>query len=513
MELDDATREAVAAFVAELRHRREVAGLSQKALAKLVGYTPSYVSKVEGGVLLPSREFAEGADQSLQAGRAIVHRWQDLHTTHLAATTAPAPRHGPAVGDPQSWPGTEVVVEHEMARLTYRDGAFHTEVRRQLHNRGDQPVTRYLIRISVDRFPGDPAASNAYYREDPLTMAETRLAAYCLDERMDHHVQHDRDAFKEIWLLFENGGRRFPLYPGDRRWITYSYSVPERKWGPWWQRAIRLPTRRLTLALDFPAALRPVVWGLRSSMSAEPSPFPRDFSRDDRGDRVVFGWSTENPPLHARYRIEWTFKAAPRRGDRSDEDMPTPSQRMIELGIAQEGAPVLGERAAPFALPDEADDARRVVAHLLATMARVAAVHLFAKGMGLAAPQVGIGRSAAVVRTPDGTELVLLNPRVIDESRETDEQYEGCLSFFDVRGLVRRPVRIEVAHQEVDGQTVITEFRDGLARLVAHEIDHLEGRLYRDRMPPGAELVPVSRYRGTGTSWSYRTSDRTDRPG
>ena len=49
---------AVAAFIAELRHWREVAGYSQKALAKLVGYTPSYVSKVERGTMAASREFA-----------------------------------------------------------------------------------------------------------------------------------------------------------------------------------------------------------------------------------------------------------------------------------------------------------------------------------------------------------------------------------------------------------------------------------------------------------------------
>ncbi|MEU4569268.1 peptide deformylase [Micromonospora sp. NPDC023956] len=189
--------------------------------------------------------------------------------------------------------------------------------------------------------------------------------------------------------------------------------------------------------------------------------------------------------------------------------MPTPSQNMIELGIAQEGAAVLARPAVPFTLPAEAPDAHRVVTRLRATMSRVAAVHPFAKGMGLAAPQLGVGRAVAVVRAPDGRELVLLNPRVVDESPETDEQFEGCLSFFDVRGLVRRPSRIEVAHQDVDGHLTVTGFRDGLARLVAHEIDHLEGRLYRERMPPGAEVVPVSRYRGTGTGWSYGAAGRT----
>lgn len=189
----------------------------------------------------------------------------------------------------------------------------------------------------------------------------------------------------------------------------------------------------------------------------------------------------------------------------------SPSGRMAALGIAQEGARVLTRPAQPFALPAEADLAGDIVARLFAVMSRIAAVHLFAKGMGLAAPQVGIGRAAAVVRSPDGMDVVLLNPRVVDESTETDEQYEGCLSFFDVRGLVRRPVRIEVAHREVDGRPVRTTFHDGLARLVGHEVDHLAGRLYRERMRPGVTPIPVSRYRGTGTRWSYRSGP--DSPG
>ncbi|WP_262386993.1 peptide deformylase [Streptomyces sp. TRM49041] len=53
--------------------------------------------------------------------------------------------------------------------------------------------------------------------------------------------------------------------------------------------------------------------------------------------------------------------------------------------------------------------------------------------MGVAAPQLGIDRAAAIVRTADGEVITLLNPRVIEQSSETDEQYEGCWSFFDVQ--------------------------------------------------------------------------------
>jgi peptide deformylase len=181
----------------------------------------------------------------------------------------------------------------------------------------------------------------------------------------------------------------------------------------------------------------------------------------------------------------------------------SPSGRMSALGVVQLGDDVLTTEARRFELPDEAEDARRVIAQLASTLERVSQVHTFSKGMGLAAPQIGISRSAAVVHTPDGDSITLLNPRIIDQSAQEDQQYEGCLSFFDVRGMVPRPLEIEVEHQTVDGVTRITTFDRGTARLVAHEIDHLQGILYRARMRAGVDLIPVAEYKGTGRQWAY----------
>ena len=413
-------------------------------------------------------------------------------------------QHGePAGDDPQTAPGPDLVVEHEQAELVYRDGAYRTHVRRQIRNVGDQPVTQYLIRITADRYPGDPEKSHQLYRDDPITWEEIGLSATCGDESMSWRVKSDQDAFKELWLLFENAHSRFPLYPGETTWISYVYTVAGHKWGPWWQRAVRLPTRRMSMTLVFPAKLDPVVWGITTSMTAESSPFPTAIARAEQDDQVVFTWSTEEPPLHARYRIEWKFRA-PEEGETSGMDTMGPVERMIALGIVQEGDPVLAEVARPFDLPAEAEDARRVVAQLVSTLERVGQVHNFAKGMGLAAPQINIGRAAAVVRTAEGETLTLLNPRICDESAEKDEQYEGCLSFFAVRGMVPRPLAIEVEHQDIDGTTRITAFEKGMARMVCHEVDHLFGMLYRVRMKPGVEPIPVSKYQGTGQQWIYR---------
>ncbi|WAL76404.1 peptide deformylase [Kitasatospora sp. YST-16] len=78
------------------------------------------------------------------------------------------------------------------------------------------------------------------------------------------------------------------------------------------------------------------------------------------------------------------------------------------------------------------------------------------------------------------------------------------MSFFDVRGLVPRPLRITVEATTLDGQVATTTYERGLARLIHHEVDHLDGLLYTARMAAGVEPIPAEQYRQTGQAWSYR---------
>jgi peptide deformylase len=224
-------------------------------------------------------------------------------------------------------------------------------------------------------------------------------------------------------------------------------------------------------------------------------------SQRDDGDQRIFSWSTNNPPLHARYRFEWRFTDS----NATSEEV-SPSERMRRLGVVQADDPALRQPCELFDLPNDRDLARSVGELLTAFLHPLRAAHSFGKGIGLAAPQIGVSRRAAVVQAPDQPPLVLFNPRIVDASEEADEQYEGCLSFFDVRGTVQRPLRIDVEHTDLDGIRHITSLEHAAARLWAHEIDHLQGKLYTDRMPPGVNPVPVERYHGTGTSWRYDSS-------
>lgn len=488
-------------FASELRRwRRETRQMSIRALAERMGFDRSYVSHVEAGRWAASPDFARRADQALSAGGQLWSKWQAEHAEHTG------PRRSASSPAGAAHPGGGLVVENDDAELRYADGAYRATQRRRLFNAGAEPVTRYLMRISVDRYPGDPERSNRLYRQRPLRLDELELTATCDGQDMARVVKWDRDAFKEIWLLFENDRVKFPLYPGQRCQLEYSYVVDDGRWGPWFQRAVRLPTRHLSVRLVFPAELKPVVWGTETSPTAEAVPFRTPIRRDRDGGADVFGWSCTDPPIGARYRLEWRFTAYDDAAEKPGPTLRRPSDRMKAAGIAQEGDPILRRGAVPFDLPTEAAAAREVVDELFRAMQRVAEHHTFGKGMGLAAPQIGISRAAAIVRPPgdDAEPIVLLNPKVIAESAETDEQYEGCLSLFDVRGLTPRPLRVEVEHTTPDGDRLITTFADGVARLVAHEIDHLYGRLYLDRMRDGAKLIPVEEYTSSGQTWAYR---------
>ncbi|MCX5398547.1 helix-turn-helix transcriptional regulator [Streptomyces sp. NBC_00102] len=300
--------QAAEAFAADLAHWREVRGLAKRELARRMGFDPSYVSHVESGRHKPTEDFALRAEEALNAGKAIWKRWLDYEAAKVRTAPAP-PVQAPRRAEQPYATGSAIVVEHDAARLHYDGSHYRLTMRRLLRNTGSEPISRYLIRISVDRYPGEPERSNAHYREHPLTWDELALTAACRGEAMRWQTKHDRDAFKEVWLVFENAEGRFPLYPGESVWIEYAYSVGEEKWGRWFQRAVRLPTEHLAVELAFPAALDPAVWGTETSMTAEAVPLRTALTQREENGTRIFSWSTSAPALHARYRLEWRFRS------------------------------------------------------------------------------------------------------------------------------------------------------------------------------------------------------------
>ena len=108
-----------------------------------------------------------------------------------------------------------------------------------------------------------------------------------------------------------------------------------------------------------------------------------------------------------------------------------------------------------------------------------------APGLGIAAPQIGVNRRVCVVDLSVGKDpaqkLVLINPRIVDaEGLVRDE--EGCLSFPDIVEIVERPEAVAVEAFDENGVKRVLEGGDLLARAYCHEIDHLDGKLFIERM-------------------------------
>lgn len=116
-----------------------------------------------------------------------------------------------------------------------------------------------------------------------------------------------------------------------------------------------------------------------------------------------------------------------------------------------------------------------------------------ADGVGLAAPQVGDSRRILVVDGSDVAEVypelkgfkrAMVNPRVIEQSEETAEYSEGCLSVPDIHCNVIRPKKIKVRYLDADLKETEEELDGFACRMVQHELDHLDGHLFVDRVAP-----------------------------
>jgi peptide deformylase len=152
------------------------------------------------------------------------------------------------------------------------------------------------------------------------------------------------------------------------------------------------------------------------------------------------------------------------------------------------GSPVLRQKSAAVARVD--DDVRRLVEDLFATM------HA-ARGVGLAANQIGVARRVAVVDVgeEDPPALVLINPVILARSDETEVEEEGCLSIPDIFGEVKRAARVTVEALDQDGKPFRVEASGYKARAIQHEIDHLDGILFLDHLSAVKRSLLLSKWK------------------
>ena len=143
---------------------------------------------------------------------------------------------------------------------------------------------------------------------------------------------------------------------------------------------------------------------------------------------------------------------------------------MSHLPLRVLGDPILREETKPVTVIT--DDIKRLIDDMFETM-------YAARGIGLAAPQVGRSERLCVIDVDDEP-LVLINPEIIESSRATAKAEEGCLSIPDVYGDVERPSTVRVRAMDRDGNVFEREASELLARCMQHEIDHLHGKMFID---------------------------------
>lgn len=104
------------------------------------------------------------------------------------------------------------------------------------------------------------------------------------------------------------------------------------------------------------------------------------------------------------------------------------------------------------------------------------------EGVGLAGPQVGISKRILVLHEPEGPEMCLVNPEIVEFGDEVAEGEEGCLSLPGIFAMVSRSTRITVRAFDLEQNLLEFEAQDFLARIIQHERDHLDGIVFPDRL-------------------------------
>ena len=147
------------------------------------------------------------------------------------------------------------------------------------------------------------------------------------------------------------------------------------------------------------------------------------------------------------------------------------------------GDPVLRKPAKKIRKID--DSIRRLVDDMIESM-------VAAQGVGLAAPQIGVGLRVVVIGMPDEEPFALINPSIARRSGERRLDAEGCLSVPGYRAAITRSERVTVKALDIDGKPIRVKAIDNLlAQALEHEVDHVNGMLYVDRLDSPEDLVKL----------------------
>ena len=163
--------------------------------------------------------------------------------------------------------------------------------------------------------------------------------------------------------------------------------------------------------------------------------------------------------------------------------------------VYQLGDPTLRKIAEPITNVED-NEIQQLIDEMLTTLQE-------SKGVGLAAPQIGRSLQLVIIasrtnnRYPNAPQMeatAMINPQIISHSPEIAKDWEGCLSVPMIRGLVPRYREIEVEYTDRQGDRQTAKLTDFVARIFQHEYDHLQGKVFLDRVETNLDLISEPEY-------------------
>ena len=162
--------------------------------------------------------------------------------------------------------------------------------------------------------------------------------------------------------------------------------------------------------------------------------------------------------------------------------------------IAQLGHPILREIAQP--IDNISPEVQQLIDDMMKTVEN-------AEGVGIAAPQIHQNKRVFIVcskpnaRYPNALDMpptAMINPEIISHDTDQEKGWEGCLSVPSLRGLVPRYTHIEISYSDRNGEKKHAKYNDFLARVFQHELDHLNGLTFVDRVTSTKDLISESEW-------------------
>jgi len=166
------------------------------------------------------------------------------------------------------------------------------------------------------------------------------------------------------------------------------------------------------------------------------------------------------------------------------------------LEITEFGNPILRKKAKEVENIDD-PETQKLINDMMATVTEV-------NGVGLASPQVNRSLRIFIISShpntrypdaPDVTPREIINPVITDRSEEMEKDWEGCLSIPGIRGIVPRHKEIKVKYLNRQGEENSEIFHHFIARVFQHELDHLDGMVFLDRIRNNKDIITETEYR------------------